>query len=143
MQGSCKIPSSSVISTTTSRRCLPSTQVSMCVCVGVCYPSSTSITIITAATRREKLTVISLHHKDLYGYRNDCLESLVALIRTLAQSWSQRSPELKRRDKDRLLKPTWYMSNNMVSQLHLPLFSVVPHAERRQALGRPSVRASG
>ncbi|CAD6569661.1 MAG: hypothetical protein CYPHOPRED_003506 [Cyphobasidiales sp. Tagirdzhanova-0007] len=53
-------------------------------------------------------------YTDLYGYRNDCLDSLVELIRTLALSWYERRPDLKQVDKDRLLKPSWYMSNNML-----------------------------
>lgn len=51
---------------------------------------------------------------ELYGYRNDCLDQLVDLIKTLASSWQHRPKDLKAMDKKRELDPEWYMSNKML-----------------------------
>lgn len=79
------------------------------VCHSFFFPSSVGTYLM--------IGLCCLAHVELYGYRNDCLESLVELVETLATSWTERSPELKQVDKDRLLKPGWYMSNNMVSEI--------------------------
>lgn len=51
---------------------------------------------------------------ELYGYRHDCLDQLVELIRMCGLSWLERDPELQRLDKERELDPEWYMSNQML-----------------------------
>jgi amylosucrase len=51
----------------------------------------------------------------IYGHRHDCLESLVLLVRSLAECWTDRPEWLKHIDRSRLLKSTWYTSNKMVS----------------------------
>ncbi|KAI1618879.1 amylosucrase [Exophiala viscosa] len=51
---------------------------------------------------------------ELYGYRNDCLDQLVDLIRVCGKSWQQRDPVLQRIDKQRESEPEWYMSNHML-----------------------------
>jgi amylosucrase len=51
---------------------------------------------------------------ELYGYRNDCLDQLVDLIKVCGKSWAVRDPELKKLDKQREQDPEWYMSNQML-----------------------------
>src|SRR5690349_10326444 len=51
---------------------------------------------------------------ELYGYRFDCLDQLVDLIRMCGNSYAARDPELKAIDKKRELEPEWYMSNKML-----------------------------
>ena len=51
---------------------------------------------------------------ELYGYRNDCLGQLVGLIKVCGNSWAARDPELRKLDKQRVLDPEWYMSNQML-----------------------------
>ena len=51
---------------------------------------------------------------ELYGYRYDCLDQLVDLIRMCGKSWQARDPELQKLDKERELDPDWYLSNRML-----------------------------
>ncbi|KAK4935367.1 hypothetical protein LTR10_023571 [Elasticomyces elasticus] len=51
---------------------------------------------------------------ELYGYRNDCLDQLVDLIKVCGKSWQERNLELRKIDKQRESEPEWYMSNRML-----------------------------
>lgn len=51
---------------------------------------------------------------ELYGYRFDCLDQLVELIRMCGKSWLARAPQLQKLDKQRELNPDWYLSNDML-----------------------------
>ena len=51
---------------------------------------------------------------ELYGYRNDCLEHIVGLIKDLAESWADRPADLKQLDERRASNPEWFMSNKML-----------------------------
>jgi len=53
---------------------------------------------------------------ELYGHRADCLESLVGLVKILAESWIERPDHLKKLDKKRELDPEWFQSNNMLGE---------------------------
>ncbi|KAM0746378.1 amylosucrase [Meredithblackwellia eburnea MCA 4105] len=60
------------------------------------------------------VTLYGIFADELYGYRNDCLDQLVALIRVAALTWLQRPQELRDRDKWCELNPTWFQSNKML-----------------------------
>ncbi|KIW85438.1 hypothetical protein Z517_00828 [Fonsecaea pedrosoi CBS 271.37] len=51
---------------------------------------------------------------ELYGYRHDCLDQLVDLIRMCGKSWQERSPDLQKVDRQREADPEWYLSNQML-----------------------------
>ena len=51
---------------------------------------------------------------ELYGYRVDCLEQLIDLVKECAQSWADRPTDLKALDEAREADPEWFLSNNMV-----------------------------
>lgn len=51
---------------------------------------------------------------ELYGYRVDCLDNIVQLIRELAQSWHDRPADMKAIDEARDKDPEWFLSNKML-----------------------------
>ena len=51
---------------------------------------------------------------ELYGYRNDCLDQIVDLIKEAGTSWLDRSPKLKVLDKKREMDKEWFLSNKML-----------------------------
>jgi amylosucrase len=51
---------------------------------------------------------------ELYGYRQDCLDQLVELVKECAQSWADRPDDLKELDASREADPEWFMSNKML-----------------------------
>lgn len=51
---------------------------------------------------------------ELYGYRNDCLDQIVDLIKEAGTSWLNRSPKLKVLDKKREMDKEWFLSNKML-----------------------------
>jgi amylosucrase len=59
------------------------------------------------------ITIFGIY-AELYGYRHDCLDQLVDLIKLCGRSWASRDPELRQLDKQRELDPEWYLSNQMV-----------------------------
>jgi amylosucrase len=59
------------------------------------------------------ITIFAIY-AELYGYRHDCLDQLVDLIKLCGRSWANRDPELRQLDKERELNPEWYLSNQMV-----------------------------
>ena len=52
-------------------------------------------------------------HK-LYGWRQDCLEHIVALVSLLGSSWKDRPEELKKVDREKEANPSWFQSNKML-----------------------------
>ena len=53
---------------------------------------------------------------ELYGYRADCLASLVELVTIIAESWQERPEHLRKLDKKRELDPEWFQSNDMLGE---------------------------
>lgn len=53
---------------------------------------------------------------ELYGHRQDALDSLVALVKTMAKYWTERPDYLKKLDKKRELEPDWFLSNEMLGK---------------------------
>jgi amylosucrase len=51
---------------------------------------------------------------ELYGYRVDCLENILALIRECGNSWRDRPDDLKAMDAARDKDPEWFLSNKML-----------------------------
>lgn len=51
---------------------------------------------------------------ELYGYRADCLDQIVNLIKMCGDSWAERPSDLKALDKQREIDKEWYMSNKML-----------------------------
>jgi amylosucrase len=56
---------------------------------------------------------------ELYGYRADCLASLVELVTIIAESWQERPDHLRKLDKKRELEPEWFQSNDMLGECWL------------------------
>ena len=59
------------------------------------------------------ITIFAIY-TELYGYRFDCLDQFVELIKMCGRSWEARAPDLKRVDKEREVNPEWYLGNNML-----------------------------
>ncbi|WP_340680461.1 alpha-amylase family protein [Paraglaciecola sp.] len=51
---------------------------------------------------------------ELYGHQYDFYYYLQSLVATLAQGYSERPRALKRKDKQRLIEPHWYQSEDML-----------------------------
>ena len=51
---------------------------------------------------------------ELYGFRADCLDQIVDLIKMCGNSWNERPSDLQALDKQREVDKEWYMSNKML-----------------------------
>jgi amylosucrase len=51
---------------------------------------------------------------ELYGYRNDCLEHILALVRECAESWADRPDDMRAIDAERIADPEWFLNNHML-----------------------------